>query len=77
MLFRNCFPLSAAASCLDLNIETRRLFIGQENGTISVSCANLMSQPMQAFFFFIFFLQEFQLSEDYNSMPHSRNYIGI
>ena len=28
--------ISAAASTLDLNPETRRLFIGQENGTISV-----------------------------------------
>ena len=31
------FLLLAAAVCLDYNQETRRLFIGQDNGTISVS----------------------------------------
>ncbi|ELU03889.1 hypothetical protein CAPTEDRAFT_228655 [Capitella teleta] len=49
-----CHSMASAASSLDLNQETRRLFIGQDNGTIS----------------------EFQLSEDFNSMPHTRDYVA-
>lgn len=36
------FP--GAASCIDFNAETRKLFVGLENGTICVSNINLYCQ---------------------------------
>lgn len=73
---------SAAVACLDFNTETRRLFVGDANGTVTVSFCFLPSTKTLKFVWFIYVIcafyywQEFLIAEDFNHMQHVRDYLG-
>jgi len=71
-----CHYLPSGATSVCYAKETKKIFVGQENGTVSVSKRHHSCHILCRLSFNDYCFQEFILAEDYNSVVHKRDYLS-